>query len=99
MKKYFNYPNYGNDLYLTKEDVIRFGGVGDKSEEVDFLLSQPYIKKQVLKWNKTALKNELKEYGAWSKDELKNHTENIRIFIWVSASNIAEELQIKLKIN
>lgn len=92
MRKYFNYSNYGNDLYLTKADAMLFTSGGDKSGDVDFLLSKPSIQKQVLNWNEDSLRKELGEYGAWSEEELENHAENLKRFVWLSASNIAEEL-------
>jgi hypothetical protein len=39
-----------------------------------------------------ALREELREYGAWSDEELADHEENLRRIVWLAAGNIREEL-------
>lgn len=38
-----------------------------------------------------AIRAELKEYGAWSTEELANDNANIRRLIWIAAGNIKDE--------
>lgn len=38
-----------------------------------------------------AIRDELKEYGAWDSDELADDEANWRRIIWIAACNIAEE--------
>ena len=90
MKTIFNYSNYGNDIAITKADAINCSLSGDNSPAILELLKKPYIKKQVEKLNPFQLAKELKEYGAWDGEELKNHNENVIRWLWISAGDIAE---------
>lgn len=36
------------------------------------------------------LAEELREYGAWSDEELKDHAANIKRIIWIAACDLAE---------
>jgi hypothetical protein len=42
--------------------------------------------------NPTILSAELKEYGAWSAEELADHSQNIQRILWLAASDIREQL-------
>jgi hypothetical protein len=41
----------------------------------------------------SALVAELKEYGAWDENELKNDSDNWVRILWLAAGNITEELK------
>lgn len=38
-----------------------------------------------------ALRDELREYGAWDEQELADHSENLIRIVWIAAGNIKEE--------
>lgn len=90
MKTLWNYSNYGNDLRLTRKDAEMFNGNGEQSQQVEMLLSKKYIQKQVNELNDENLVKELSEYGAWDSDELQDHNENIKRWLWISAHDILE---------
>lgn len=38
-----------------------------------------------------AIRQELKEYGAWNEEELSNEQDNLERIIWIAAGDIQEE--------
>jgi hypothetical protein len=93
MKTIYNCTNYGNDIRLTLKDAKLCSQSGDCGPYIDELLTKPYVKKQVATLNPLQLAKELKDYGAWSSEELKNHEENVRRWLWLSAGNITENIE------
>ena len=92
MKKLWNNSNYGNDIAITRADAINCSRSGDNSSAILDLLKKPYIKKQVETLNPEQLAKELKDYGAWDSEELKNHNENIIRWLWISCGDIVDRL-------
>ena len=37
-----------------------------------------------------ALRDELREYGAWDAEELSNHDENVRRMVWIAGGDVWE---------
>ncbi len=90
MRTLWNASNYGNDIRLIRSDAKKCSQSGDCGPHIEELLKKPYIKKQVETLNPCQLTKELKEYGAWDSEELKDHQENIKRWLWISAGDIAE---------
>jgi hypothetical protein len=90
MKTLWNSSNYGNDLRLTRNDAELCSQSGDCTQYVDYVIKQQYVKKQLVNIQPDQLVKELKEYGAWSDEELQDHNENLKRWVWISASDIAE---------
>lgn len=90
MKTIYNCTNYGNDIKLTRKDAELCSQSGDCGPYVDEVLTKPYVKKQLSGLKPAQLAKELAEYGAWDTEELQDHNENIRRWIWISAANITE---------
>lgn len=90
MKTYSNYSNYGNDLFLTKQDALRCSHSGQCDSDVLAVSKKRYIKEQIKGIDPEQLRKELKEFGAWDYNELLNHEENIQRWIWISACDISE---------
>lgn len=91
MKTYYNSSDYGNDLRLTMHDAKLCSHQGSCDEEVFRVSELPYVVRQVSKLDPEQLRKELYEYGAWDDNELKDHSQNIQRWIWISAGNITEE--------
>jgi len=91
MKTIWNDTNYGNDLRLTRADAAMCSHSGACDDDVAFLITKPYVKKQIACIDPEQLKKELKEYGAWDDEELSVHEDNIRRWVWISAGTIADK--------
>lgn len=92
MKTLWNNSNYGNVLKLTRDDANACSHSGPCDDDVNGIMTKPYIKKQLDALNPETLVKELKEYGAWTDVELSNHRENLMRWVWISAGDINERL-------
>lgn len=90
MRTLYNSTNYGNDLRLTRLDANSVCHSGSCDDDVDFLMQKKYIKIQLDLINPEQLRKELYDYGAWTDEELINHTENLKRWVWISGGDIAE---------
>lgn len=59
--------------------------------DVESLVNNPKIRRQLDKIPAEKIRAELKEYGAWDETELADHEENKRRVVWLAAGNITEE--------
>lgn len=84
--------NYIDCLEMTKEQAKNCSHSGDCENDVIELMNNPKIKRQLNKLNPIKLSLELKDYGAWSENDLKDHEENKKRILWIAACNISEEL-------
>ena len=90
MKTLYNYSNYGNDLRLTRKDAESATHSGDCEDDVIILMEKKYIKKQLDLIDPSQLVKELSEYGAWDDEELSDHNDNLKRWVWISAGDIVE---------
>ena len=88
-----NYPT--TELNITKADAQSVSGPGDQTHNVVRLSQKKYIQRQTQRIDPEMLRKELKEYGAWNKEELENHIANIERWLWLSGSSIIEGLYEK----
>jgi len=89
MNAYFNRFT----IKMTKEQAFNTAHQGDCYDAACRLLKAPAIRRQLAKIPAELIAAELKEYGGWSKNELKNHDENLSRIVWIAAGNIKEEVQ------
>ncbi len=90
MKTLWNSTNYNNDLKLTRRDAESCNHSGPCDADVEILLKKPYIKRQLAKLDPTDLRTELYEFGAWTDEQLNDHTENLTRWLWISAGDCIE---------
>jgi len=79
------------EISLTMKQAVSASHSGQCDDDVNYLLTLPAIKRQLKKISDIDLVPELKEYGAWSEDELKNRIDNEQRIIWIAAGNIVDE--------
>lgn len=63
---------------------------GDCSTDLARLMQIGEIRDELDKINVENLKLELKEYGAWTDEELNNHNDNLVRILWITCCNINE---------
>lgn len=78
------------ELNITLNNAKKTFHSGDCEPEVMELANKQSIKKQTKLIDKNDLITVLKEYGAWNKDELQDHQQNIIRLLWLAAADIAE---------
>jgi hypothetical protein len=83
------------EIRLPGQCVIDCSHSGQCDEDVESWVER--IKAQIesdsflLKPLPNLIRAELKEYGAWSADELTNDEQNFRRLIWIAAGNISDD--------
>jgi len=85
---YFNY--FLNGISLTSKDAENMNHAGQCDNDVIAAMKKPYIKKQLKYIPSDLLAMELKEYGAWDENELKDHNANLMRILWIAAGNIMD---------
>ena len=78
------------ELQLTKAQAQSCSHTGPCDAEVKSLSIVPAVRRQLEAIDPKLLAAELKEYGAWSNEELADHDQNLQRLVWVAAGEITE---------
>ncbi|GAB6119630.1 hypothetical protein [Dysgonomonas termitidis] len=63
---------------------------GDCYKDLARLMQIDEVRDELGKIDAENLKLELKEYGAWTDEELNNHNDNLVRILWITCCNINE---------
>ena len=85
------------EIQMTKDQAESVSHPGPCDSDVACLCRLPKIKRQLRKISDETLADELREYGAWDEDELKDRSDNEMRIIWIAGCNIAEESFMRSK--
>jgi hypothetical protein len=78
------------ELQMTKEQAESVSHSGQCDMDVLALSKVPEIKAQLDQIDPAVLAGELREYGAWEKDELADHKQNIQRLLWLGGGDIVD---------
>jgi hypothetical protein len=78
------------ELQMTRADAASASHSGSCDADVAALLARPDIAAQVEQWDCEALRRALKEYGAWTLEDLDDHAANCARMVWTLAGDIAD---------
>ena len=81
----------GFEIQMTLEQARSASHPGDCLADVEKLLADPAIAKQVEEIGVTKIRRELRQCGAWSDWELRNVPMLRRRIVWLAACDINEE--------
>jgi hypothetical protein len=73
---------------MPKEAVLDCAHRGQCYNDVVYWAKR--MKRQLAKIDCGDLRRELREYGAWKKNKLANHNENLIRIVWLAACDIKE---------
>ena len=79
------------EIELTLEQAESGSHQGQCDEDVDALSREPAIAAQLSKLEPGAVRDELREYGAWGDDELADHDQNLQRVLWLACGQITDE--------
>ena len=79
------------EIQMTKAQADSASHAGQCDSDVAYLVADRRIQRQLAKIGTDAIREELKEYGAWDADELADDTQNQHRIVWCAACNIHEE--------
>ena len=83
--------NSMESLEMTIEQARSASHQGKCDDDVEELIDNPSIKKQLDAIGADEIRDDLKEMGAWDDEELANDAENRLRFVWIAAGYIAED--------
>lgn len=90
MKAKYTYYYNRFELALPLEAIYEMSGQGDQTETVSFW--KKHITNNI---DPELIRKELKEYGAWDENELKDDEKNWERILWITACNIKEDDEFK----
>lgn len=79
------------ELQMTREQAESASHSGDCDEDTRELSKVPAIAEQLARIEPSVLSGELKEYGAWDAEELKDQDQNLLRLLWLAACDITEQ--------
>jgi|DEB0MinimDraft_6_1074348.scaffolds.fasta_scaffold12647_7 hypothetical protein len=79
------------ELRLWLSDSEKGHHQGECLNDVQELLTVPYIYKQLDALDSELIAAELKEYGAWDADELGDHSANLERLVWIACGDLQDE--------
>jgi len=79
------------ELQITRDQALTGSHQGSCDDDIKALLTLPAIKRQFKKIDPEKVKEELKEYGAWNDEELKDVDQNQARILWIACGDIREE--------
>lgn len=78
------------ELQITKKQAQSCSHAGQCDNDVEALMQNPSIARQLKKLDPGIVAASLKEYGAWNDLELSDHNENLTRLLWVACCDISE---------
>ena len=85
------YTDSMESLEMTIEQARSASHQGKCDDDVEELIDNPSIKKQLDSIGTDEIRDDLKEMGAWNDEELANDAENRLRFVWIAAGQITED--------
>lgn len=84
------YAEHGFTLSMTMAQACSASHSGQCDADVLALSKEPDIAAQLDSIPPAALREELREYGAWEDAELSDHTQNLQRILWIAANDLRE---------
>jgi hypothetical protein len=72
------------------DDCLACLGPGSVDNQVKDLSTVPEIAKQLAEIDPCDLRDCLKEYGTWDREELADHEQNLQRVLWIAACDVAD---------
>jgi hypothetical protein len=77
-------------IIMTKRQAESASHPGPCDADVQVLLSDKRIRRQLGKISDTDLADELRRYGAWDEEQLSSRRDNEERIVWIAAGDIVE---------
>lgn len=88
--EYFSTSSGRIELQIELDHAHTGSHSGACDEDIAYLLTLDYIKKQLDNITPALLVDELREYGAWSQNELADHEQNKARILWIACGDIID---------
>jgi hypothetical protein len=78
------------EIEMTLAQAQSASHQGQCDADVMLLSQHRKIRRQLERIDPKALRDELREYGAWDDAELADHPQNLQRILWIAAGDIVE---------
>jgi hypothetical protein len=78
------------ELEMTAEQAVSVSHQGRCDEDVEYLIEQPEIKKQLDAIPNSLMASELAEYGTWDGEQLRDNDDNRARLVWIAGCDLDE---------
>ena len=78
------------ELQITHQDAESASHTGQCDADVAALRRLPYIREQLNRLSPALVSECMREYGAWSTEELDDHDANLDRLLWCACCDISE---------
>ena len=78
------------ELQITRKQAATGYHSGACDLDIEELSKLPAIARQLRKINPQTLREELREWGTWSDEELSDHEQNLQRILWLACGDIVE---------
>jgi hypothetical protein len=81
------------ELAIDPEDAATGYHMGQCDDDIDALRRVPYIAEQLDRLAPDIVADVLREYGAWSAEDLANHDDNLSRLLWIACGDIVDNTE------
>lgn len=87
------YPAYFDrfTICLTRDEAETGGHQGQCAQDIEGLLKTRAVAKELDTLNPCDIVLELKDFGAWDEEELKDHDANVARILWIACGDLCEQ--------
>lgn len=86
------YFNYIDGIEIAEDIARNCSHSGPCDDDVERARQLPEVQAELAKIKPEQLRKELAEYGAWTDQELADHSANLDRILWIAAGQIMDEL-------
>jgi hypothetical protein len=81
------------ELDIDPDDAATGCHSGSCDDDVAALRRKPYIAEQLAELSADVVANVLREYGAWSAEDLASHDDNLSRLLWIACGDIVDNTE------
>lgn len=83
------------ELNITKAQAAQGSHQGQCYQDIEELRQVPAIRRQLAKLDPAEVVKELNGYGAWSDNDLSDHSANLNRLLWLACGDIVDTRDYK----
>ena len=78
------------EFHLTRDQAMTGYHQGRCDDSIDWLRTIPAVENQLQMLPSAAVREELREAGAWDDSELQDHDANLSRLLWIACADIVD---------
>ena len=78
------------EIPLTGEDINSICTSGPNDLAVEYVCSKPSLRNWMTQYSKELIREEVRDYGNWTEEELANDEDNIQRLVWILSWELSD---------